>query len=108
MALTINEQIASLEAQLILVKGRGSAAKKKSIQAKIDALRAENEPTPEEEPTPEATPEPTPEVEAPKVKKQEKPTVWEEVTMAQVKTAEAEHRLCGFDPDKMIALIKKA
>ena len=106
MALNIDEQIAALEEQLVLVKGKGSAAKKKSIQKEIDELEAANVPdeSPEEtEPLGESGEVDIPEEEKVKIIVAQG---WQSVTMAQVLSAEKAGLLVGFDSDKMIALIK--
>ena len=97
MALNINEQIAALEEQLNLIKGPGSVAKKKAVQAEIDELKASVD-KPEEEVVVDEDEE--------VVVRTPMPTKWVKVTLEQVKQAEKDFKLCGFDPDKMIALIK--
>ena len=95
--LTVEEQIAALEEQLTLVQGRGSAAKKKSIQSQIDALKG-SVTEPEEKPAEE---EPVQVVD-------NIPEGWVKVTDEEREAAEKAFLLKGYDPDKGIALIKKA
>jgi hypothetical protein len=104
MALNIEEQIAVLEEQKSLIKGPGSIAKKAAIDAEIEKLKADNESVDEpDEPVPEGIdPEDMP-------AKEQRPlptNAWVRVTPEQVSQAEKAGKLCGYDPDQMIALIR--
>lgn len=97
MVMSIREQITSLEEELANTKGPGSVAKKKELQEQIDKLKEEDEDTSaEKEEAQEA---------APVVANQPLPP-YRKVTMEQVKKAEAERKLCGFDPANMTASIR--
>lgn len=99
MPLTINEEISALEAELVNVKGPGSVEKKKEIQARIDALKAEDKPTEAEEvktPTRKRTNRVNNEI--PPYKK---------ATKERILQAEKEGKLCGVDYETMTASIKE-
>jgi len=125
MVMSIKEEITALEEQLENTKGPGSVAKKKDIQAKIDALKEQDKPAGDEPPeeekkekkkdekeeeSPPAVSRPGP-IEEAKLEKFPGRILppgkeWLPVTLKQVQEAEKEGTLQGFDPDKMIALIR--
>lgn len=109
MVMSIEEEIQSLEQELANVKGTGSKAKKEEIQKKIDELKKSSkddavvDDSPEEK-SKEAVKPGEEDMIVPD--KRPMPTKWVKVTEEQVTIAQDEGRLVGFDPDKMIALIR--
>ena len=115
MVMSLKEEITALEEQLENTKGPGSVAKKKEIQAKIKALKKENQAEPEEKQPEEKDQGPAISRNGPieDEKLEQFPgralpeaTEWIKVTLETVKLAEQEGTLMGFDPDKMVALIR--
>ena len=111
--MSVEEQITALEEQKVNTKGPGSVAKKKAIQGEIDDLRESLEDdgdyqAPEQPPLVQTPPPMPPGVDDEDLPGENVPlpTKWIRVTAQQVKDAEANRTLCGYDPDKMIALIK--
>jgi len=110
---TIEEQIKSLEEQLPLVKGRGSSSKKKRIIREIAELKASlPEKEPEEDLAPTASAPTAPAQEPPEsLHLQTKNTLiedgWIPATVDQVKKYEKEGILCGYDPDRELALVRR-
>ena len=116
MVMSIKEEITALEEQLENTKGLGSVAKKKKIQAKINALKKEDALEPGEESEDEVPAPPTavsrpgaleeakleqfPGRVLPKAKE------WVSVTAEEVKRAQEDGSLVGFDEKKMVALIR--
>ena len=99
MVMSIGETIASLEAEMAQLKGPGSKEKKATLQKKIDTLMKENKPTGDEKAKITVT--------SPKaVKMNTGIPAYKKVTLEQVKRAEAEGKLCGFDADAMTASIR--
>lgn len=106
--MTIKEEIEMLEERLANVSGQGSALKRKSIQGKIDKLKALDEPTEDEqEKEPSQSLNETSKEDIPAVKQTPLPSKWVKVTIEQVLAAEANGTLCGFDDRNMTALIKE-
>jgi len=100
--MTVKEEINVLEQQLSETRGPGSVAKKEAIQAQIDELQANNA---EKEKVAEIDKDI---VDNNLVIKGEPLTgAWKTVTVEQVLAAEKAGTLCGYDPIKMIALIKE-
>ena len=116
MVMSIQEEITALEEQLANTKGPGSVAKKAEIQAKIDELKKDDEAVPEENaPAEEDKSEPAVSRNGPiedakaeqfPGRRLPKANEWIKVTIEQVKAAENDGSLMGFDPDKMVALIR--
>ena len=93
MVLSVKEQITDLEEQLENTKGPGSKAKKAEINRQLDALKTLKEPV---------------DVDSDELVPDEKPIPkdYVKVSWEEIKTAEKNGTLYGFDPDKMIALIR--
>lgn len=116
MVMSLKDEITALEEQLANTKGPGSVAKKKDLKAKIKALKkedalADDEKTEADEDTSEPAVSRNGPIE--EAKKEQFPgralpvaKEWIKVTLEQVQEAENEGTLMGFDPDKMIALIR--
>lgn len=112
MVMSVKEEITSLEEQVVNTKGPGSIAKRKELQDRIDALKkdeaddnvtsvpARHLPIPD----PVVKTAPTSDVPIPDTRPM--PTKWIKASVQQVQAAEAAGTLCGYDPDKGLALIR--
>lgn len=111
MVMSVKEEITSLEEQFVNTKGPGSIAKRKELQDRIDALKkdeaddnitsiARDLPIP----APDVKTAPTSDV--PILDIRPMPTKWIKASVQQVQAAEAAGTLCGYDPDKGLALIR--
>lgn len=101
MVMSVKEQILSLEEQLANIKGPYSAKRKADIQQQINELKKNDEPEESDNAFSRAQNKVIDTAVDSDI-----PAGWVVVTQKQVEDFEREGRLFGFDPDRMIALIK--
>ncbi len=103
MVMSVEEQITSLEAEMAKIKGQNAVHKKAEIKRKIDDLKASISDVPKSKTTPGKVSDEDDFI----LDKRPMPIKWEKVTMEQVIEAENASTLVGFDPKRMLALIRK-
>ena len=124
---SIEEQIAELKKQLSETSGPGSVAKKKGLQEQIVELEEaisdtsgekadkeirdkelppENKKAPEEKDEDKESKEKTADDDIEVFNPRPMPTKWVEVTAEQLKAAEDNGTLCGYNPRNKTALIR--
>ena len=103
MVMSIKEEITALEAEFANAKGPGSKEKRKNLQTKIDELKRISVDEPKKESVINVVPIGR---DIPNSDSSVLPKNWRRVTQDQVLEAEKNRKLVGFDPEKMIALIK--
>ena len=110
MVMSIEEQLDMLEQKKSKIKGPGSKDKKAEIQQQIDDLKnsVKDEPEEKKESSRPETPDDGTISDEDMIVKDTRPIPknWVKVTMEQVQEAEKSGKLYGFDPKKMIALLR--
>lgn len=102
MVMSVKEQITELEENIDKLKGPGSKEKRKDLQAKIDALKEIDDEV--------AGDNRNDKIDAiidKKIADKGGIPEYRPVTMDQVKKAEKECKLVGFDPENMTASIRE-
>jgi len=99
MVISLDDEIAALEAQYENTKGPGAIEKKKELQTKINKLKEQNKQNNDEAANREVTPV------AVVVNNSIPP--YKKVTIEQVQAAEKAGKLCGFSASTMTASIKE-
>lgn len=116
MVMSIKEEITALEEQINQTRGAGSKEKKAILQKKIDELKsqsvevdgekADSDPVAEKEEKKLVHGEDGVNLDEVVIDRTPLPTNWVKVTTEDVVEAEKNGTLIGFDPKRMLALIR--